>query len=116
MRVVYIEDNPNDAQLVARYLKTTPHQLVVAANLHEARAAMDNPVDLLLVDVLLDNTRGGFDFALQLRQQGFNRPMIAVTALTTPQDIADCADVGFNAVLTKPFQITELADLIHRYL
>lgn len=115
MRVLYIEDNPNDAQLVARYLKTTPHDLKVVSTIEQAWDALHSPVDLVLVDVLLDQTRAGFGFVRDLREQGFQQPIIAVTALNTAQDMASCEAAGFDAVLHKPFEIGELADLIGYY-
>jgi CheY-like chemotaxis protein len=115
MNILYIEDEPNDAQLVALYVNTTPHHLTIAANTQEARKAFaDNP-DLILVDVLLGAARDGYKLVRELHDQGCTRPIIAITALTTPRDVEECQAVGFDFVLHKPFTIEQLAAVIGRY-
>jgi DNA-binding response OmpR family regulator len=115
MRILYLEDNPNDATLMARYIKTTPHELVVVATLDEAYAAVDQSFDLILVDVMLGDERQGYTFAQRLRQRLYQQPMIAVTALGSAEDEALCAQLGFDYVLPKPFTIMTLASLINAY-
>jgi CheY-like chemotaxis protein len=114
MRILYVEDNRNDARLVTRYLETTPYELVVVSNVDDAWAALSEDFDIILIDVLLGQERAGYGFAQALRQQQFNRPLVAVTALTTQQDIAACYHFGFDYVLAKPYTITELADVIQQ--
>jgi CheY-like chemotaxis protein len=112
MRILYVEDNANDATLVRRYIETTPHELVIATNLSEAQAVLDPSIDLIMVDIMIGNQRGGYDFARDLRTQGYQQPLIAITALSTPQDLAQCEAAGFGPVLSKPFPITALANVI----
>jgi CheY-like chemotaxis protein len=99
MRILYIEDNPNDAKLVQRYVETTPHELVVVPTLEETYEALSGPsaFDLILVDILLNNRRVGYELPRQLREQGYQQQMIAVTALNAPQDRAACAQAGFSS-------------------
>jgi CheY-like chemotaxis protein len=92
MRILYIEDEPTDAVLVERYAKKMQHDLILVNNIDAAEQAMVNAPDLILVDVL-----------------------IAVTGLALPEDVKRCYEAGFNEVLTKPYAITELAELISRY-
>jgi CheY-like chemotaxis protein len=115
MRILYVEDEPADAQLVERYVQLTPHQLVVASNVQDAKAAMKNIPDLILVDVLLGSTRDGYALVRDLRRQGYARPIVAVTALTTPYDIDQCFEAGFDEVLGKPYAINQLVDILDRY-
>ena len=115
MEILYIEDEPNDANLVALYVKSTQHNLHLAANTREAKAALQQSPDLILVDVVLGQAREGYQFARELREQGYNRPMVAVTGLSTPKDQEDCRDSGFDEVLTKPFTISQLANVINKY-
>jgi two-component system, OmpR family, response regulator len=116
MRILYIEDNADDANLVHRYVRTTPHELVIVDTLEDAYTALSEPVDLVLVDVLLHQQRSGYTLARALRDKGLNHPIVAVTALTTPSDIEAARRAGFDEVLTKPYPIHELAEMIHRYV
>src|ERR1700690_1273110 len=105
MNVLYIEDEALDAELVERYMQTTSHQLVVSRNINEARDAMQSAPDLILVDVMLNKIKAGYEFARELRKQGYTHPLIAVTGLALPQDIESCYQAGFTEVLTKPYSI-----------
>ncbi len=115
MQVLYVEDEPNDAQLVDLYIKTTPHHLTIARNGQEAREAFVHHPDLILIDVWLGNTRDGYSLIREFHAQGFSGPVIAVTALTTPRDIEDCQAAGFDYILHKPFMIDQLAAVIDKY-
>ncbi len=115
MRILYLEDEPADAQLVERYIQLTSHQLTLVDNLADAEAAMQSRPDLILVDVLLGSVRGGYRFVEEVRKQGYSMPIVAVTALTTPYDREQCRRAGFDEVLAKPYAINQLVDLLNRY-
>jgi DNA-binding response OmpR family regulator len=115
MQILYIEDDPNDAQLVTMYVQTTPHQIVTVSNTEDARHALRKSPEMILVDVMLNNSREGFHFARELRSQGYQHPLIAVTALSTPDDRAECQRAGFTSVLSKPFTIDQLAKVISQF-
>src|SRR5258708_2870664 len=115
MNILYVEDEPNDAQLVAMYVRSTPHDLVLANDTGEAEVALLEEPGLIMLDLMLHHVRAGFGFARELREQGFTQPIVAVTALSTPDDIEECRKSGFDDVLVKPFTISQLADVIQRY-
>ena len=115
MNILYVEDEPNDAQLVALYINMTPHHLTIARNIAEARNALaDNP-DLILADIMLEHGRYGYDLVHEFHAQGGTCPIIAVTALSTPKDVDECKKAGFDCILHKPFAIDQLADIIGKY-
>lgn len=115
MRVLYIEDEPADAQLVERYARRTQHELVLVTNLEDAQSFLNSPLDMILVDVLLQKDRAGYRFAQDLRANGYDQPIIAVTGLALPEDIQRCYDAGFTDVLIKPYAIGQLADIFTKY-
>lgn len=117
MRILYIEDNPNDARLVKRYVDTTSHELTIVQTLEDSYAALaeSQSFDLILADILLNNQRSGFELPRVLREQGYTCQVIAITALNSPQDQAACAKAGFAAVVTKPFLMKTLADTLTQF-
>lgn len=115
MNILYIEDEPTDAELVALYINVTPHHLEVASTIEEAWAILPYEPDLILVDVLIGHSRAGYSFARELRMRGYTKPMVAVTALALPQDLEDCRQAGFDDILNKPFTMTQLANIINHY-
>ncbi len=116
MNILYIEDDPNDAELVALYARARQYNLVVVTHSSEFQDAVAHDPDLILIDLLLDHTREGYTIARNLRAQGNSRPIIAVTALATPHDQAECRNAGFTDILVKPYTIHQLADVINRYM
>ncbi|HRE48043.1 MAG TPA: response regulator [Aggregatilineales bacterium] len=112
MNILYLEDEPNDAALVERFVRSTPHHLTLVTTVDEAIATFTPEYDLVLVDVRIGQGRTGHEFVEMLREQGIARPIIAVTALTLPDDMERCYQAGCNAILSKPFRIDQLAALI----
>ncbi len=115
MKVLYIEDEPNDARLVERYFRPTEHELAVVANIPDAAKMLEDSPDLILVDLLLNGMRSGYAFVRDLRASGYDHPVIAITGLTLPQDVEQCYSVGCTDILTKPFTIKELDSVIKQY-
>jgi CheY-like chemotaxis protein len=117
VRILYIEDNPNDAKLVKRYIETTSHELVITPSIEETVEVIKeaDSFDLVMVDILIDNQRTGYEIPQMLRTRGYTSSVVAVTGLSSPQDQLACETAGFEAVLTKPFLITTLADLITQF-
>jgi CheY-like chemotaxis protein len=115
MRILYIEDEPSDAVMVERYAKKMQHDLILVNNIDAAAQAMVSAPDLVLVDVLIERDRVGYQFVERLRAEGYQLPVIAVTGLALPEDVKRCFEAGFNEVLTKPYAITQLAELLSKY-
>lgn len=115
MRILYIEDDPNDANLITRYMQATQHELVLVSDANEARSLDAQQFDLIMVDVVLNHTRDGYKLAQELREHGYQQPVIAVTGLSLPKEIEACYDAGFSFVLTKPFEIPQLVNVIETY-
>jgi CheY-like chemotaxis protein len=115
VNILYIEDDANDAALVALYAQAKQHHLVIAAHSRDVPKLLGPDLDLILIDLILDHARVGYDIGRSLRSQGYTQPMIAVTALATAADEAECRSAGFNDVLTKPYTINQLAEVIAQY-
>lgn len=114
MNILYIEDNAKDRMLVERYIQTTPHSLKVVSRLEEVD--FDSyPVDLILLDIYFGGKISGLDYLAQIRSLGIQCPVIAVTALTLPNQMANYQRAGIDRIIAKPFEITELAEAITLY-
>ena len=116
MRILYLEDDPADAHMVERYVRLGPHAMQVVNTTEDAIATLENPPDLFLVDILLNHVREGFDFVRQLRTQGYTQPIIAITGLALPNEVEQCYAAGSTDVLTKPYTIQQLAEILDKYL
>lgn len=115
MYILYIEDEPNDARLVERYLRPFPHRLDLVATTPDIDSVLQEQPDLILLDIVLNQARLGFQFVRALREQGYAQPIVAITGLTLPADIEECYAAGCDCILKKPYTIEELAELLSKY-
>jgi CheY-like chemotaxis protein len=116
MHILYLEDEPAEASLVERYVRTTGHLITVATNIVEAEKALEYEPALILADVVLGNTRDGLTFIRSVRNLGYSCPILAITALALPQDIEACMSAGCNEIIQKPYAISDLDEIFKKYL
>jgi len=77
-------------------------------------ASADEEFDLVLLDMHMPRM-DGYETATQLRQLGFQKPIIALTADAMEHDRKRCLEVGCNAHLSKPIDAQALIDLIWQF-
>jgi CheY-like chemotaxis protein len=116
MHILYLEDEPAEASLVERFVRTTGHNITVAANIAEAEKALECEPTLILADVVLGNTRDGLTFIRSVRKRGYSCPILAITALALPQDVEACMSAGCNEIILKPYAISDLDRIFKKYL
>ena len=116
MRFIYIEDDQSDSELMSRYFRSTEHELVVAKTVEELWEKLDDSIELIMIDIFLYGEKSGYALARQLREQGYEQPLIAITALATPVDNQDIEDAGFDVVIHKPFTFSELEKALDQFI
>ena len=107
-RILLIEDDPSQ-QIAMRYLiEDLGHDLVVAGDADEARAAIDRgPYDVAVVDYLLHNVPSSPIIA-DLRRRHPRTPVVCSTAAFAEQVELDGDLPRPDAILYKPFAPDEL--------
>jgi len=117
--ILYIEDNPSNARLVAQALAGRPEvQLVAAAQgsrgLDLARA---HRPDLILLDLGLPDMHGSTVLArLQADPDTRDLPVVVLSADTTQRQIHELLSAGARAHLTTPLNIRDFTEVVHRHL
>lgn len=71
-------------------------------------AALENPPDLLLLDIMLPGMNG-YEVCRQLRRQALDLPIVMLTAKGQESEIVEGLELGADDYVTKPFSIHELA-------
>lgn len=108
MRVLVVEDQPKMALFVKKGLQEVGY----AVDLAECGTAAEslssqNDYDLIVLDVMLPD-QSGIDTARHLRRDGFEGPILMLTALSTTKDKVNGLDAGADDYLTKPYSFDEL--------
>jgi len=114
MRILYVEDNLTNVSLVKRIAKS--HEVISYIDGEDALKNFDkDKPDLILMDVQLAGKLTGLDVVRELRQQGHEVPIIAVTAYAMLGDREKCLEAGCNDYVAKPLPIPRMVELIQHY-
>ena len=115
-RVLLVEDNEDNQRLVSILLKRMGVTFEIANNGKEAIAiASEHHFDAVLMDMQMP-VMNGLTATRLLREQGYNRPVIALTANAMQQEKQECIEAGCNDVCTKPIDHDSFGKVLSRYL
>lgn len=115
-RILLIEDNDTNQDLISRYLELFDYESLVAANglegLETARREAAN-LDVILMDMDLP-VMDGWEVARRLKADEATRalPVIALTAHAMKGDREKALAAGCDEYCTKPIDFNELFDKI----
>ncbi|HZQ58710.1 MAG TPA: response regulator transcription factor [Acidimicrobiales bacterium] len=106
-RVLVVEDDPNVAEVVTRYLEREGYEVdAVADGAEGLRRALAEPPDLVVLDLMLPSL-GGLEICRQLRAVA-PVPVIMLTALGDEADRIAGLELGADDYMAKPFSPREL--------
>ena len=122
MRILLVEDNVDNRNLIVRFLKKSDVQVDVAENgaLGVERFTTGDRYDLVLMDVQMP-VMDGYTAARAIRAWERDRgaaqtPIVALTAHTMEgEELAKCRAAGCVGFLTKPIGKAELLQGIETY-
>lgn len=116
-KILIVEDNPVNQMLLKKRLAQAGFTAsLLAKNGQEAIAVTlkDHP-DLVLMDIQLPDMNGNEAIRL-LRQQGYNAPIVAVSADNRQEDIDRSRTAGANGYITKPIDFALLFAKLNEWL
>jgi len=108
LRILLVEDSEDNQILVSRYLKSGGARVELAANgLEAVEKATEGDYDVILMDIQMP-VLDGHEAMARLRQAGYTRPIIALTAHALREERERALKGGFDNYLTKPLQRSSL--------
>lgn len=115
MTVLVIDDSEDIRNLLVLYLKKMGCRVLQAENGQQGvEIALARHPALVLADRNMP-VMDGFAAARALREQGFDAPLIALTADTGDAVTREAREAGFDACLAKPVNRAELTSALKRY-
>jgi CheY-like chemotaxis protein len=117
-RLLLVEDNPVNHQLMSRRLERQGYAVLVAEDGETAIAlASKMPPDLVLMDISLPGL-DGWQVTQRFRQMDITAtiPIIALTAHSSAEDRQHCLDSGCNDYELKPVNFEQLLRKVERLL
>jgi CheY-like chemotaxis protein len=117
-RLLIVEDNPLNRELLCDWLDTEGFDVEAASSLREAFAVFeDRPPQAVLLDVQL-GAEDGLSLAVWIRNDPRFRslPVIAVTAHAMLTDQHRVMQAGCNACVSKPIDFALLKNHLNAFL
>ncbi|MEI6624204.1 MAG: response regulator transcription factor [Actinomycetes bacterium] len=109
LRILVVDDEQYLADAVSYALRYEGFDVRTAGTGSAALAALrDEPVDLIVLDVMLPDT-DGFELLARLRSNADMTPVLFLTARDTTEDRINGLRAGADDYLVKPFSMEELA-------
>ncbi|MCA9105739.1 MAG: response regulator [Planctomycetales bacterium] len=120
-RFLVVEDGLDNQRLIKLVLEKLDAEVTVVENGKEGvDAALEavrtgRPYDIILMDMQMP-VMDGYTATAHLRQQGYERPIIALTAHAMHGEANRCLKAGCDAYLSKPINRTQFYDELSRWL
>ena len=109
-RVLIVDDNKENIDLIAYFLKPQNYELITAMDGVEALEKVESEKpDIILLDIMLPKM-DGFQVCERLKKNKETRfiPIIMITALKELKDKIRSLEVGADDFISKPFENVEL--------
>jgi signal transduction histidine kinase/predicted hydrocarbon binding protein/ActR/RegA family two-component response regulator len=119
-RILLAEDGPDNQRLITFILRKAGADVTVAENGQEAvnlalEAQRNNcPFDVVLMDMQMP-IMDGYQATGSLRNAGYTKPIVALTAQAMLGDYKKCISAGCDGYLTKPINRIELLKSLEAY-
>ncbi|EMR38864.1 hypothetical protein MUQ_02140 [Vibrio harveyi CAIM 1792] len=78
-------------------------------------AVKEKDYELIFMDCRMPEM-DGYEATVQLRENGFHRPIIALTAGTTLEERQKCVESGMDDILTKPYTAADIEQMMCKWL
>ena len=116
LRILMVEDNPDNVRLFELYLARLDLKATVAVDGESALQLLaENEYDLILMDVQLPGIQGT-DVVKHLRESPGPQPyVLGLTANAMEQDRAEYLRIGMDEVFAKPVRKADFADFIEKF-
>jgi PAS domain S-box-containing protein len=114
--VLVAEDNETNQMLISIMLKDRGVNYTIVSNGQEAlNKALEKNYDLILMDINMP-VLDGIGATKQLRTQGYNNPIVSLSANVIESDTQAFKAAGMDDILHKPIVPDELDTILQKYL
>lgn len=115
--ILYVEDNPDNRNLIRRVLTAEGYSVVEAVNATQAIENLEKGgIDIILMDINMPDM-DGYTLTAKIKAiDNFKKiPIIAVTANVMRGDREKSLEAGCDGYIQKPIDIDTLAQQIERF-
>lgn len=114
LKLLVVDDSKDNQLLICKMLELAGAEVKTADDGEDGlkKIGEDN-FDVVLMDIQMPKI-GGYEATAHLRNSGYSKPIVALTAHALKEDRERCLRVGCDDYLTKPVQRKELIETVSR--
>jgi len=114
--ILLAEDNLDNQELISYFIRKTGAELKVVDNgLRACEETSIKNYDLVLMDMQMPEL-DGLSATRRIRDSGYDKPIIALTANATNEDIDSCHNAGCDGFLSKPVDWSKFYQALSSHL
>lgn len=108
MKIYYVEDEKDLAEIIRKYLVREGYETTVFHDGEHALEHINDPVDLWILDIMLTGEVSGYDLIKALKQNNSPSAVIFTSARDQDLDKIMGLELGSDDYLAKPYSPREL--------
>lgn len=106
--ICFVEDEKDLSNLIKVYLEKAGYKVVTFNKGADAIDYIGQPVDVLILDIMLEDDISGYDIIKEIRKNNSNVPVIFTSARDQEIDKILGLELGSDDYITKPYSSKEL--------
>jgi len=114
--ILIAEDHPVNQKLFSMIMEKLGYSALLADDGQDAlEKALVNHIDLIFMDIQMPRMNG-YEATEILRERGFKKPIIAVTASALSDEREHCLKSGLDDILVKPFKRADIEEMLLKWI
>jgi PAS domain S-box-containing protein len=115
VQVLVVDDSVDNRNLITHFLKAAGAKVECASDgIEGVKKALENDYQIVLMDIQMPNL-DGYKATAELRQRGYKKPIVALTAHAIKQERLNSLSAGCDDHLTKPIDRKTLIESVCKY-
>ena len=115
LKVLVVDDIKMNQIIIQQMLRKYEIEPTIAGNGVEGlELASDNEYDIVFMDCRMP-VMDGFEATQRLREKGYTKSIVALTAGTTLEERERCIKSGMDDILSKPYTSNDLKDMLKKW-
>jgi two-component system, cell cycle sensor histidine kinase and response regulator CckA len=114
--ILVVDDSEAQRAVALRILSKLGYRVDTVSDGESAVEFLEQPVDLVLLDMVMNEGFDGLDTLAAIRQNHPSQRVVIVTGFSETARVRSCMELGVGGVLQKPYRTGELAEIVRSEL
>ncbi|MCG9640077.1 ATP-binding protein [Vibrio sp. Isolate34] len=115
LKVLVVDDIKMNQIIIQQMLRKHEIEPAIASNgIEGLELASDNEYDIVFMDCRMP-VMDGFEATEKLREKGYAKSIVALTAGTTLEERERCIKCGMDDILSKPYTANDLKEMLKKW-